>query len=182
MMPMIRRPRLLLRLLKSTRGVAAVEFAFIAPIVMFLFGAMVEFGLYFAAYDATNKLASQYAMSWSDCADGPTDPCLTEGGYYADTDLMTNLSPRLTPANVTIRLFQVSVVGSSVAQIYAVPSTETLTTAETTAITTKLTDGTSSRVGVLVTVNYTHRLQFGTMFSAMMSPLLSMSATVVQLK
>jgi len=168
------------RFLRQTDAVAAIEFAIIAPIVVVLLGAMLEFGMYFQVYSAVNRLASQYAISWSDCSDSPAGTCLTEAGNYTTSAAVRNLSPVLTSADVTVRLLQVRLTGSTIAVTYSSPSGATPTAAETAAINNKLTGGDA---GVVATVTYVHHLVF---FASIVSPWLGNKLTstgrVVQLK
>lgn len=168
------------RFVRSTEAVAAIEFAIIAPVVIVLMGMLLEFGFYFQAYDATNKLATQYAISYSDCDDYPAGTCLTEAGYYTTTSAIRNLAPRLNSANVTVRVFQIVAASStSFTVTYSSPSGATLTSSERNYLSSKVV---ADDVAVLVSVSYTHTLTFGTIASQFLGSRLTIPATVVQIK
>lgn len=171
---------LLRKLWRARAGTAAIEFAIIVPVLLSLGAGILEFGLYYQVYDATNRLASQIAAVWSDCSDAPAGTCLTEASSYSASAVVTNLAPRLTAANVTLQLFQVRMSGTTPTVVYARPSGATMSAAQITAAQAMLESG---DVGVVVTARYVHTLQF---FSSIMSPALgnrlNISYTVVQLK
>jgi Flp pilus assembly protein TadG len=165
---------------RHDRGIAAIEFAIIAPVVIFLAAATLEFGAYYRALDGVNKLASQYAISWSDCSDDASASCGTEGTSYTSGSLATNLAPSLVAASVSVRLFQVRIESGSVKTVYARPTGIALDANERAALLDRLEDGDA---GVVVTVAYTHTLQFfADMLTSTLGPYLSMKARVVQLK
>jgi len=56
---------------RSRSGTAAIEFAFILPVLLMMFAGVVEAGRLFQVYDATNRLATQYAIVLADCSDIP---------------------------------------------------------------------------------------------------------------
>lgn len=168
------------RFLRSARGSAAVEFAFIAPIVIVILGGLYEVGHAFQTLTAVNALASQYAISWSDCSDNPAGTCNTEIGLYSPSAAIGNVAPQLTPANVTLQMFQVTMSGTTPNVTYAYPSGGALTAGQTTAAQNALTSG---QVGVVVTVNYTYTVSvFPGVLSGIIPASFPMSFTVVQLK
>lgn len=56
-------------LFRANAGTAAIEFAFIVPIMLMLFAGVVEIGRAFQVYNAVDRLATQYAITWSDCSE-----------------------------------------------------------------------------------------------------------------
>ena len=157
-----------------------MEFALIAPLLLLLAGAIVEFGMVFKAYNATDRLAAQYAISWADCSDLPAGTCQTELATYTAAATISNVAPQLIAANVTLQMFQVRMAGSTPVVIYAYPSGGTLSSQQVTAAQGILQAG---QLGVVVTATYQHSLN---LFSALMTSYLSSklrpSYTVVQLK
>jgi Flp pilus assembly protein TadG len=172
--------RLLSRWLRSTDGTAGVEFALIAPVLLLLAGATAEFGMIFQVYNATDRLAAQYAISWADCSDLPAGNCQTELATYTAPAAISNVVPQLKSANITLKMFQLQMSGTTPVVVYAYPSGATLTSQQVTAAQGVLQSGQS---GVLVTATYQHSLN---LFSVLMTPYLaaklSPSYTVVQLK
>lgn len=165
---------------KSDRAAAAAEFALILPIVIFIFAAVIEFGRIFQVYAATNRLATQFAIAWSDCSDSPAGTCQTELGAYSSAFTIANIAPQLTPASLTLSMFEVQMAGTSANVVYAYPAGATLTTAQVNLAKANIASG---QIGVIVTASYAHTLQF---FSAQITPLLGSrlnpNYTVVQLK
>ena len=165
---------------RSKRGTAAIEFAIVVPVMVAMAGGGFELGRAFQAYNAANRLATQYAFTWSDCSDSPTGTCLTELGTYTPSAALANIAPQLITANISLRMFQVTVSGSTVNVVYAYPNGATPTPAEQTAATSTLTNGQS---GVVVTVSYVHQLL---VFTTLMNPIIgssfTMAFTVVQVK
>jgi Flp pilus assembly protein TadG len=166
--------------LKGYAGTSAVEFAIVVPVMMAMMGGGFELGRAFQAYNAANRLATQYAFVWADCSDSPVGTCLTELGTYTPSAALANIAPQLITANIGLRMFQVTVAGSSVNVVYGYPSGQTLTAAEQTAATSALNNG---QTGVVVSVSYVHSLL---VFSTLMSPIIgssyTMAFTVVQVK
>jgi Flp pilus assembly protein TadG len=168
------------RWLRSTDGTAAIEFALVAPLLLLLAGATSEFGGILKVYNATDRLAAQYAISWADCSDLPAGTCQNELAAYTAAATIANVAPQLVPANLTLQMFQLQMAGSTPTVVYAFPSGATLSAAQTTAAQGALQAG---QTGVLVTATYQHSLN---LFSVLMTPYLSAklrpSYTVVQLK
>jgi Flp pilus assembly protein TadG len=171
---------LIYRFLTGRAGTAAVEFAIIVPVIIAMTGGAFELGRAFQAYNAANRLATQYAFVWADCNDSPAGTCLTELNAYTPTASLANVAPQLTASNVSLRMFQVTVAGSSVNVVYAYPSGSSLTGAEQAAATSVLNNGQS---GVVVSISYVHSLLI---FTTLMSPIIgssyTMAFTVVQVK
>lgn len=165
---------------RSKAGSAAVEFAFVAPILLAMFAGVVEIGRIFQVYNATNRLATQYANVYADCSDSPVGTCGTELTALASTSAIANIVPQLKTSSLSFSIFQVSMSGTTPTIIYASPSGAALTAAQTSAAQALLSNG---QAGVVVTATYSHSLQF---FPTLMTPylgsLLSPSYTVVQLK
>ncbi len=168
------------RFLRGRSGTAAVEFAVIVPVMIGMMGGGFELGRAFQAYDAANRLATQYAFVWADCSDSPVGTCLTELSTYTPTAALANIAPQLTTANIGLRMFQVTVAQGNVNVVYAYPTGQTPTAAEQTAATSALTNG---QTGVIVSVSYVYSLLvFGTLMSPIIGSSYTMSFTVVQLK
>jgi Flp pilus assembly protein TadG len=171
---------LISRWLRSTDGTAAIEFALVAPLLLLLAGATVEFGGILKVYNATDRLAAQYAISWADCSDLPAGTCQTELATYTAAATISNVAPQLTPANLTLKMFQLQMSGSTPTVVYAYPSGATLTSQQTTAAQAVLQSGQS---GVLVTASYQHSLNlFSVLMTSYLASKLNPSYTVVQLK
>lgn len=168
------------KFLLTRAGTAAVEFALIVPIMLAMVAGAIELGRAFQAYNAANRLATQYAFTWSDCSDSPVGTCNTELSSFTSSSSLANIAPQLITNNISLRMFQVTVAGSNVNVIYAYPSGQTLTAAEQTAATSTLTNGQS---GVVVSISYVHNLiAFANLMSSVIGPSYTMSFTVVQVK
>jgi Flp pilus assembly protein TadG len=171
---------LIRKFLSARAGTAAIEFAIIVPVMIAMTGGAVELGRAFQVYNAANRLATQYAFTWSDCTDSPAGTCLTELSAFTASSSLANIVPQLVTSNIGLRMFQVTVAGSNVNVVYAYPSGQTLTAAEQTAATTTLTNG---QTGVVVSVNYVHSLiAFATLMSPIIGSSYTMTFTVVQVK
>ena len=171
---------LLKRFLKSRPGTAAIEFAIIAPLMLVLIAGVLEVGRAYQVYNATNRLATQYAIAWADCSDIPAGTCNTELGYFNTTSSIANIAPQLTASQLSLTMFQVTMVGTNPSVVYASPSGATLSSAQTSAAQAILTSGQS---GVIVTSTYTHTLQyFQSLMTTALSSYLTASFTAVQLK
>jgi Flp pilus assembly protein TadG len=169
---------LLRRFSRDDHAIAAIEFAIIVPVVIALFATMLEFGLYYRSLDAVNKLASQYAIAWADCSDDTS--CGSEATAFSSSTLATNLTQGLAPASYSVRMFKVSVSGTTITADVKIPSTATVDTNERTAILNKIASG---QEGVIVTVSYTHSAQFfASTANTFFSPYFNIKARVVQLK
>ncbi|MDR3462546.1 MAG: TadE/TadG family type IV pilus assembly protein [Beijerinckiaceae bacterium] len=156
---------------QSRRGTAAIEFALIIPVMLLFMAGTVECGRAFQAYRAVNQLASRYASTWADCSDSPAGTCNTQLATYAATAAIQNLVPQLAPANITLRMLQVSITSGVATTIYATPSGATLTANELAIAQNAIASG---QTGVVVTVTYTHNLIF---FQSLMNPILGASRT-----
>ena len=168
------------RFIRSSSGTAAIEFAFIVPIMLFMMAGIVEGGRIFQVYNATNRLATQYAIVFADCSDQPVGTCGTEISTVGSANASANIAPQLQSSLLTMTVFQVSMSGTTPKIVYAYPSSSTLTAAQIAAAQGTLTDKQS---GVIVTATYNHSLQF---FQVLMNPYfasaLTASYTAVQLK
>lgn len=168
------------RFRRSAAGSAAVEFAFIAPILLAMFAGVVETGRIFQVYNATNRLATQYANVYADCSDSPAGTCSTELAALASTSAVSNIVPQLDTSRLSLSIFQVSMSGTTPTIVYASPSGATLSASQVSAAQALLTNG---QPGVVVTATYSHSLQFfQTLMNPYLSSLLTASYTAVQLK
>ena len=165
---------------RSRSGSSAIEFCFIAPVLLMMIAGVVELGRLFVVYDGTNRLATQYAIVYADCSDVPTGTCNSELTALGSTASISNIEPQLITSLLSVTIFQVSMSGSTPTIVYAYPSGATLTASQVSAAQGVLTNGQS---GVIVTATYNHTLQF---FPTLMTPYLASaltpSYTAVQLK
>jgi Flp pilus assembly protein TadG len=171
------------KLWASKRAAAAVEFAIVVPIILFLFAGIIEFGRIFQVYVATNRLATQFAIAWSDCSDSPAGYCQTELNNYSSSYAIANIAPQLTltpPNKFTLTMFEVQMSGTTPTVVYSYPAGATLTPGQTIVAQANFP---SNQYGVIVTASYVHTLDF---FSVLMTPLLGTlltpTYTVAQLK
>ncbi len=168
------------KFLKASGAAAAVEFAFIAPVMIVMAAGITEIGRYYSVYDATNRLADQYASAWADCTDVPAGTCATELTTFTSASTIANIVPALVPAQTSISMFQILMVGTTPTVVYSYPSGGSLSAAQTSAATAAFTSGQS---GVIVTVSYNHSLlYFPSTMNAILGSVLNFSYTVVQLK
>ena len=169
------------RFLGQERGVAAVEFALLAPVLIVMLGGLYEAGAAFQAMTAANGLASQYAISWADCQDNPLTTCQTEmNTLYAPTAAISNVAPQLVAANVKLQMFQVNMNGTTPTPTYSYSSSggATMSAAQTAAAQASLTSGQN---GVVVTVTYTYTVSMPGLVGIFPASF-PMTFTVVQLK
>jgi Flp pilus assembly protein TadG len=168
------------KFLRSGAGIASVEFALLVPVMITMAGGAFELGRAFQAYNAANRLATQFAFTWSDCSDSPAGTCLTELSSYTSSSTLANVAPQLITSKINLRMFQVTVAGNNANIVYAYPAGQTLTPAETTAATSTLTNG---QAGVVVSISYVHQLvAFTNVMSSILAPNYTMTFTVVQVK
>jgi len=79
------------------KGVAAIEFAFLAPVLILVLLGTVQFGLVLSSYVQVTNAAGVGAMTFSISRSGSTP--------YSDTvSAIKSAAPSLTPANMTITL------------------------------------------------------------------------------
>ena len=170
----------LLHFIHSRSATAAIEFAFIVPILLMMMAGVVEFGRLIQVYNATNRVATQIAIVYADCSDNPVGTCGTEANSYMTSQFISNIVPQLTVSSLSFKVFQVSMSGTTPTVVYSAPSGATLNAAQTAAAQAALSSG---QAGVIVTATYTHTLQF---FQTLMNPYLANaltpSYTVAQLK
>lgn len=173
----MRRPAAFIR---STRGNAAVEFALVVPVMLLIGAGIVEFGLAFHVYNQTNRLATQYALVWSDCQDSGLN-CQTEMNTYATAAAKTNIAPQLNPSGITLRMYQVRMVGIVPTPLFVSPVGSTPSVEEMAEAVKTIPNG---QTGVIVTATYGHALMFfpAIMGTTLAGSKLTPSYTVVQLK
>ncbi len=162
----------------ARNGTAAIEFAFVSPILILLAAGIAEIGRAFVLYNSINQLATQYANAWADCQDSASS-CSLELGYYTSTYSIQNIAPKLTMANLTLKMAEVTMSGTTPTVVYAYPST-TLTTSEIAAAQANFSSG---QTGVIVYVSYTYTLAyFPSYLSSAMANALTASYTIAQIK
>ena len=168
------------RLRRSRDGIAAVEFAMIAPIMLLMGAGVLELGWAFQSQCAVNRLASQYAIVWADCSDLPAGTCSTEMNVLASSNTVGNIVPQLNNSTQSLQMFQVKMNGSTPTVTYAYPSGTTLNATQTAAASATLSNG---QAGVIVTMNYTHKIMFfGGVLNGVVPSTIPMSFTIAQLK
>jgi Flp pilus assembly protein TadG len=161
------------------RGIAAVEFAVLAPVMLLLAGGIVDGGLLLRVYTSVNALSMQYVESYADCDKLGT--CATEPATYAATNTLANVAPGLTASNLTLSMFEVTITGSTVSVINAYATntgSPSLSAAQTSALLALVPAGaasTNTYYAVVVTATYQYSLQF---FSSLMAPILGSSFAV----
>lgn len=182
--------RLVRRIAFDRRGVAALEFAIIAPVMLALMGGVVEVGALIRTYVAVHRLTMQFAVSFADCPDtsstsGGTGACGSEISNYTSADSISNFMPQLKPANLTLSLVQVQFSGATPSVTY--PAGGTLTSAQTSALATLYSSVPASYTGTVDAVVVTSSYQYSLIaFGAVMAPIIgssfTISYTVAQLK
>lgn len=169
----------------SSNANAAVEFALLAPFVVLLMAGVSELGRLFVVYNATNRLATQYAIAWSDCYDSPAGTCSTEMSLYTTQSAMKNFVPQLyTPTPIcgtlTLQMFQISMSGTTPNVTYAYPTGTALSTAQTNLAKATFSTGQS---GVLVTATCASSLGwFASQMNSFLAGRLTPTYTALQLK
>jgi Flp pilus assembly protein TadG len=170
----------LLKRFMNPNASAAIEFGLVAPVIIVLIAGIVEFGRIFVVYNTVNRLATQYAIAWSDCSDSPIGACLTELSSYTASNAIANFVPQLNAAKLTLQMFQISMSGTTPTVVYSYPSGSSLTASQISLAKTTFTSGQSA---VIVTATYAHSLTY---FPAVMTPFLGSvlkpSYTALQLK
>jgi Flp pilus assembly protein TadG len=172
---------------RSQGGVAAAEFALIAPTLILLMACAFEVGRALQSVQAVNKLASQYAIAWADCTDEPAGTCGGTGStptgelaQYANTNAIANLAPQLNASAVTLQMFQVTMSGTTPTVVHGYPG-GTLTATQIAAAQSVL--QTSGQSGVIVTVSYTYRIAvFSSLLANLVPATIPMTYTIAQLK
>jgi Flp pilus assembly protein TadG len=169
-----------LSFIRSQSGVAAVEFALIAPVLILLMAGSFEIGRALQSVQAVNKLASQYAIAWADCTDEPAGTCNTELSQYTNANAIANLAPQLSNT-VTLQMFQVTMSGTTPTVVYSYPTGGTLTSTQIAAAQSVL--QTSGQSGVIVTVSYTYKIAiFSGVLANLVPTTIPMTYTIAQLK
>jgi Flp pilus assembly protein TadG len=164
----------------DNRGIASIEFALLASTLLLLAAGTVELSRCLQMYRAINRLTTQYAIAWADCTDTPAGTCRTELANYVTSGAIANIAPELTTALVSIRMFQVTMSGSTPTVTYSFPNGSALSTTERAMAVNLLAD---TQAGVIVTGSYTHTVTFfPKVMNAALAPYLSPSFTVAQMK
>jgi Flp pilus assembly protein TadG len=163
-------------------GSVAIEFAFVAPVMMMLAGGIFVLGSLLRANAAVNRLAMQYAISFADCSDTSSGVCLTELNQYETTAALGNIAPQLAVANLTLTMAQVQMNGTTPTVEY--PSGLSLTATQNSALQAVVTAGSVSGLTyVVVTATYIYTPP---LFASVMQPIIgssvTLSSTVAQLK
>ena len=149
------------------------------PVLMLLIAGIVEFGTLFQVYASVNRLATQYAIAYADCSDNPNGTCNTELSFYTPMAAVQNIVPQLKNA-VTLRMFEVTMQGTTPTVVYASPSNAALSATETATAKSALASG---QVGVVVTVSYAQNVSiFPTLMAPFIGSSLQPSYTIAQLK
>jgi Flp pilus assembly protein TadG len=179
--------------LRRRRATAAVEFAVILPLMMLLVGGIVEFGRLFQVYNATNRLATQYALAWANCSESSTDTngvCSTELSSYITANAIGNVAPQLTLSDLTLTMAEFTVTqGGTATAIYS-GGYSGVNAAQLADATTRAASAFTLFPGpaavqyvVVVEAKYAHSLDF---FETLMEPFLGSylnpACTAIQLK
>ena len=173
------RPRGFAHARLGRRGIAALEFALLAPVMLFVAAGVVETGMLLRAYDAVNRLAAQYAVSYADCPDLPAGSCQTELAQYKAAATIGNIAPQLTSANVTLQMEQVKMAGNVPNLTYTTGGS--LSAAQISAA--QAIGAASGSEIIIVSVSYPYTLMFfQNLMATFYGPSVAMSYTVAQLK
>lgn len=145
-----------------------------------MFAGVVEVGRLFQVYNATNRLATQYANVFADCSDSPAGICNNELAALGSPNAIANIVPQLQASLLSVNIFQVSMSGTTPTVVYCFPAGASLTASQKLAAQGVLLSGDS---GVVITATYNHSLQFfRTLMSSWLGGALSPSYTAVQIK
>jgi hypothetical protein len=160
-----------------------------------LVAGIVEFGAILEVNTATNRLATQYALSWAGCTDIPAPACATEIASYTNAATINNLAPQLKIANLTLTMVEFNITngaatvyttaGTSYTGGYPSASNTQIATATPAAVTAAAaTESNSTTQWVVVVVaQYNHTLDFfGSFMGQFLNQALTTTYTVAQLK
>ena len=139
--------RVLIAFVRGERASIAVEFAFLVPVLILLMGGTYEVSGAIEANSQLNIMVGQVALSWGDCNDSPTGTCQTEMNQYVTA--RANIVPALNGGQLTLNLWQVTVLGTTVSTSY---STSAITAA---AISVARAQIPSGNTGIVVIGSYT---------------------------
>jgi Flp pilus assembly protein TadG len=183
-------------LLQTRRGAAAAELAVILPVMMLLVAGIIEFGRLYQVYEATNRLATQYALSWANCSENTTNVngvCSAELPDYTNSTAIGNIVPELNVGSLTLTMAEFTVKAGVATVLYsggyasgsssANPAQLADATTRAASAFTVYAGPAASQYVVVVEAKYQHSLAF---FNTLMSPflgnVLTPSYVVVQLK
>jgi Flp pilus assembly protein TadG len=154
---------------QDRRGIAATEFAIVGPLILVMLGGFFEIGRLLQVSAQVERLASQYAVVWSDCPDATT--CQTEMNELAasgsTSNVASNAASVLDSTRLTIDLYQVTVANGVVQEVLGTRSS--LASDVVAAALAAFSDG---QTGAIVKMTYSHQL---IIFSALMQPILGAS-------
>jgi Flp pilus assembly protein TadG len=182
-----------LRRVHRSRATAALEFALIFPVMLLLIAGIVEFGSVFVAIEATNRIATQYALAWANCSENSIDTnglCSQELTTYITAASISNVVPKLILANLTLTMVEFTVSsGGTVTAVYS-RGYSAVNAAQLADATTRAGSAFTLFPGpaavqyvVVVEAEYAYSLLF---FATLMSPFLpnplTFSYTAIQLK
>jgi len=178
---------------RRSSGGAAIEFALIMPVMALLAGGSVEFGRLFAVTDATNQLATQYALAWANCSESSINTngvCSQELPNYTTAASIANVAPQLVLADLTLTMVEFTVSSTGVATpVYSggYPGVDSVQLGDATTVAgsafTLFAGPSAVQYVVVVEAKYTHSLLiFGTLMAPFLNQYLIPSFTAVQLK
>jgi Flp pilus assembly protein TadG len=175
--------------MRRDQGTATVELALILPVALLLVACIVEFGRLFEVYSATNRLASQFAYSWSACSEnnGSYGSCGAELSAYTTANAISNVVPQLTLSNVNLSMFQFTVnylIGGASAPVVTYSGSYQGQSKDQATATAAAAAGTFSNTAtpgaiqniVVVVATYHHSLLF---FNNLVAPIISGESTIL---
>jgi Flp pilus assembly protein TadG len=175
--------------MRRDQGTATLELALIMPVAILLVACIVEFGRLLEVYSATNRLASQFAYSWSACSEGQGSygSCGIELLAYTNANAISNVAPQLTLSNVNLSMFEFKVtvlVGGFAAPVVQYSSSYQGQSKDQATATAAAAAGTFSSTAipgdiqsiVVVVATYHHSLLF---FNNLIAPIISGESNIL---